>query len=185
MKRLAAFVVASLTAFAAMAGPASANLITIIGSTATIDCAPSCAAFTGAGGGGTGPTGAGILSNTLADLYDGTPSSSAHEADRLSILITGSTGHFTSADGTQSADTPADFIFNTLAEYVVLKVGQFDVFLKNTSGGLLTIDYTSSQALGLSHFTEFGQVPIPGAVWLMVSGLAGLGFAGRKKKAGA
>ena len=183
MKRVLAIAAVGFAAFAAFAGSASANIITITGTTATIDCAPSCQAFTGSGGGGTGPTGAGILSSTIADFYDGTPSSSAFEADRLSILITGSTGLFSAIDATQSPDTPANFNFSTLAEYVVLKVGQYDVFLKNISGGLLTINYVSSPGFGLSHFTEFGQVPIPGAIWLMAAGLAGFGFAGRVKKA--
>ena len=105
------------------------------------------------------------------------------EADRLSILIVGSTGYFSSANGTRSPDTPDDLVFSTIAEYVVLKIGQYDVFLKNTSGGLLTISYVSTKKLGLSHFTEFGQVPVPGAVWLMVAGLMGFGFAGRVGKA--
>lgn len=33
------------------------------------------------------------------------------------------------------------------------------------------------------YFLDAPEVPIPGAIWLMGAGLAGLGFAGRKKKA--
>ena len=39
---------------------------------------------------------------------------------------------------------------------------------------------------GLSHFTLYGvpsEVPLPAAGWLMLAGLGGLGFAGRKKAA--
>jgi hypothetical protein len=167
---------------------ASANLITIDDGLGTIDCTASCEAFTGAGGNGAEPTGAGVLSGLLADYYDGTPSNEAKEAERLSILVSGSTGLFSASDATKTAGNSGSMSFSTLAEYVVLKIGNVAVFLKNTSGGLLTIDYTSfpGAGSGLSHYTEFGQVsqvPLPAAAWLMIAGLSGLGFAGRRKAA--
>lgn len=169
-------------------GVANANVITIDDGLGTIECTASCEAFTGAGGNGAEPTGAGTLSSLFADYYDGTPSSEAAEANRLSILISGSTGLFSGSDGDRTVGNSGSMSFSTLAEYVVLKIGQVAVFVKNTSGGELTIDYTSfpGAGSGLSHYTEFGEVPevpLPAAAWLMIAGLGGLGFAGRSKKA--
>lgn len=163
---------------------ASANVITVGGGTATVTCTPNCEAFTGGSPNAQGdPTTAGALSNSVADLYDGVPSNEADEAEKLSILI-GSPGLFTSSDGDKTE--PPVNPFSTFAEYVVLKLANTRVYLKNTSGGELTIWYNQnndSKAGGLSHTTEFGNVvPVPGALWMMGAGLAGLGFAGRKKK---
>lgn len=80
--------------------------------------------------------------------------------------------------------------FSTVAAWIGLKLGAGTFFLQNTSGPvtlLITFLKASGPAGaggGFSHYTEFGNaVPIPGAIWLMGAGLAGLGFANRKKKA--
>ncbi len=182
------FVSAFFAVAALSFGAANANVITIDDGLGTIECTASCEAFTGAGGDGAQPTGAGVLSSTLADYYDGTPSSESAEANRLSILATGSTGLVAGTDGTRTVGNSGSMSFSTLAEYVVLKIGQVAIFVKNTSGGSLTIDYTSfpGAGSGLSHYTEFGgvsDVPLPAAAWLMIAGIGGLGFAGRKKAA--
>lgn len=166
---------------------AAANVIMITGGAGSLTCngalAAQCQGFTGAGSPGE-PTGFGILSNTAVDEYDGTPSSKAHEAARLNILAGTS---FTAADAVRTAGTSGDMNFATLALYVVMKIGNDAIFIKNTSGGLLTINYDSfpGQGSGLSHYTEFGAppIPIPAAAWLMVAGLAGLGFAAGRRKA--
>ena len=186
MKKLVSLAVAG--AVALFAGNASAAPITVADTTATIDCTTSCEAFTfGASGGlGTEPDGMGTLSDSLAWWYAGEPSNENAEADRLSILISGATGVFSGSDGTRSVGSGGSQVLTTMAEYIVLKLGNVAVFIKNTSGGLLEIDYSQAEGLGLSHYTEFGEVsdiPLPAAIWLMGAGLAGLGFAGRKKKA--
>lgn len=166
-----------------LAQPAFANTITVGGGAGTVSCTPDCEAFTGGNPDTDGdPTTAGVLSNSTADLYDGVPSNEADEAEKLSILI-GSPGLFTGADGVKSATNPSPS-FSTLAEYVVFKLGNMRIYVKNTSGGELMITYAegSGEGLGLSHYTEFGEIPIPGAIWLMGAGLAGLGFASRRKK---
>ena len=74
---------------------------------------------------------------------------------------------------------------------VALKLGEGTFFLKNTAGPVtLTITYLKATGPdgaggGLSNITEFGgnEIPVPGAIWLMGAGLAGLGFARRKKTA--
>jgi len=184
MKRLFSIVAAGAAAIASTFGIASANVITVAGSTATITCTASCEAFTfGAPALGAEPNELGILSGSDAWYYDGTPSSESDEATRLNTLAGTS---FSMADATRD-ETPATS-FSTLAAYVVLKLGNVGVYLKNTSGGMLNISYVSAPSLGLSHYTEFGdvevpEVPIPGAIWIMGMGLAGLGAARRKKKA--
>jgi hypothetical protein len=174
-----------LAAGAALAAaPALANVITVTGTTATVTCTPSCEAFTGAGGSttgppGTGPTGLGTLSSTDAHLYTGNPAGEANEAARLNTLAGTS---FLGTDATRT-DPPPALPFSTLALYIVLKVGDAAIYLKNTSGGLLSIDYAGAPGLGLSHVTEFGVIPLPAAFWLMGAGLAGLSFAAPRKKA--
>lgn len=176
-------------------GAASANVIQIADNSGTITCSggvdPACLAFAfGASGGlGTEPDGAGTLidgnpNTEVAWYYDGVPSSESHEASRLNILSGGATS-FTMADAVR--DNAPSMSFSTLAEYVVLKLGNMAVFIKNNTGGELMISLSNlAMSFGLSHVTEFGQVsdiPIPGAIWLMIAGIAGLGAAGRKKKA--
>lgn len=178
-----------LFAAATFAGAAHANTIAVAGG-GSLTCngaaIGACQAFTGAGGGGAGPTGVGVLSSVSATDYDGTPSSEGDEAARLNTL-TGTTS-FTAANATRVAGGGGSLTFTTLAEYIVMKLGQDAIFVKNTSGGALQIVYTSAQARGLSHYTEFGAsnaVPLPGAAWLMIAGVAGLAGAQRRKKAGA
>lgn len=167
------------------AQPAFANVITITGGAGTVTCTASCEAFTGAGSPGE-PTGLGVLSSTAADEYDGTPANPADEAARLNTLAGTSfvAGDATVIAGSSASGGNPDDSFVTLALFIVMKIGNMEIFIKNTSGGALTIDYDSFEGAGsgLSHYTEFGQVPLPGAMWLMGAGLAGLGFAARRKK---
>ncbi len=172
-----------------MALPAAATVITIGTSSAVIECAVSCQGFIGAGGldadtnpsSAVDPTGLGVLSDDKAQLYDGAPSSIGDEGADLAALIG-------SAAGAGVRTTPGDsVVFNSAAQYFAFKLGNTVVYIKNTSGAAQ--DYVflqnGAQGLGLSHVTAFGSVapvPLPAAVWLMGAGLAGLGFASRKKK---
>lgn len=171
--------------------PAAANTITINGGAGSFTCngaaVGACQAFIGAGSPGD-PTGLGALSPSFADEYDGTPSNPVNEAARLNTLagtsFAGAGGAF---DGQQFAGGGGDLTFDSLALWVVMKIGNDAVFIKNTSGGLLTIAYDSfaGQGSGLSHYSEYGAqqvVPLPAAIWLMGAGIAGVGFAGRRKK---
>lgn len=175
--------VVSMLGFAV--APASATVITIGTTGATLTCSVSCEAFSGAGGldidpgppDVVDPTGAGTA-GTLAQLYRGEPSSPSDEGSRLATLVGSPVGA-----GVQSGSNP-DPVFDSSASYLVLKIGRNDIFIINTSGGSQTYTYAqnNSTGLGLSHYTEFGgsEVPLPAAVWLMAAGLAGLGFAGRR-----
>lgn len=177
-----------ITAIAAglfLTGAAQANTITVAGG-GSLTCngaaIGACQAFTGAGGSANGgePTGLGVLSSANADTYTGTPSSEANEAARLNTLA-GTT--FAGTDGVRTNGGGGGLTFSTLRDYLVLRLGNDAVFVQNTSGGALNIVYTSSQARGLSHFTEFGAgnvVPLPGAAWLMIAGVAGLVGAQRR-----
>jgi hypothetical protein len=173
----------SALAMSALAAPAFANVINIGTTGATITCSVSCQGFIGAGGLDSDPpppafnepTGPGTLSNTSAQLYSGQPADEASEETRLETLVGGDVpGPGVKTEG--SGD-----MFDSDALYIVFKIGAHAVFIKNTSGGSQTYTYSGVEGLGLSHITEF--IPIPAAVWLMGAGLAGLGFASRRKRA--
>lgn len=180
---------AALVALAAQ--PAFASTLTIGGGVATVSCTPSCNGIIGGSVtsspslGVTGGT-AGSLSGTAASLYDFSPSDAANEAKALNILAG---TNFTSGVQTDMGGV-ASATFSTVASWISLKIGNSHFFLNNTAGPV-TLFITYLQAAGkagagagLSHITEFGnEVPIPGAIWLMGAGLAGLGAAGRRKKA--
>lgn len=177
-------------AFFAMAAPAFANAITVGGGIASVDCSPSCAGITGGSitstsqGMATGTPG--TLDGSNADLYSISPNDPATEAAALNVLAGTSftTGVQTDAGGVNT------LTFSTTAAWIMLKLGAGTFFLQNTAGPVtLFITYLKASGPagaggGFSHYTEFGNaIPIPGALWLMGAGLAGLGFANRRKKA--
>jgi hypothetical protein len=193
MKKILITALSGAMAFAASIGFASANTITINGGLGTLTCngadAGACEAIFGGSLVVTNPgnqvTGGslGSLSATMADAYDSGNASEANEATAFNTLAGTS---FLEADATKTDGDPSPS-FTTLSEYFLLKIGNMTVFLKNTSGGALDVDYSEAKGMGagLSHYTEFGEVPeipIPGAIWLMGIGLAGLGAARRKSK---
>lgn len=178
--------VVGVVAIGFMTAQAAAAVINIGTTGATVTCSVSCQGFTGAGGAdattappsGVNPTGVGTLSDTLAQLYNGQPADETDEGLRLSTLVGSDVGPGTKYD-------PPSNPFDSSAEYIVLKIGPYAVFIKNTSGGSQTYTYSDARMLGLSHYTEFGDavIPLPAAAWLMLAGLGGLGFASRRKKA--
>lgn len=78
-------------------------------------------------------------------------------------------------------------------EYVVLKAGNsFALFYwdMNPLVGMFIFDVYDYIDAGLSHISFYGgdytppnEVPLPAAAWLVIAGLGGLGFAGRRKAA--
>jgi len=179
--------IAGACALGMLASSAMAGVITIGTTGATITCSVACEGFSGAGGldidpaapDTIDPTGLGTL-GSVAQLYNGSPANEAAEGARLSTLVGASVGAGTKFD-------PPGNPFDSLALYIVLKIGAHDIFIKNTSGGSQTYTYALNGAtgVGLSHYTTFGEVeiPLPAAAWLMIAGIGGLGFASRKKKA--
>lgn len=179
--------------------PAHANVVTIGPSTAQIACQDTddltidCVGMTGGSltvvmNETTGGT-AGSLDNSspfTADLYDPGKDSEANEIAALNVLAGTS---YVEGDAVRTdAGGVSALSFSSLAEWVIIKMGAGTVFIKNVSPGIMALNIDFSQlgsAGGISHYTEvgFSQVPVPGAIWLMGAGLAGLGFAGRKKKA--
>jgi hypothetical protein len=185
IKSLAALAAFGMSAF----GVANANLITIEGGLGTITCTPDCTAFTlGAPALGDEPNAAGTLSSTNAWFYDGQPASENAEAVRLNTLL-GAPGTFSGADGVKTNGTGGDMTFDLNAAFAMIKIGNVSVFI--ATAGVLTnvvVDSFAGAGSGVSHFTAFGEfdgneVPLPAAGWLMLAGAAGLGFAGRRRKA--
>lgn len=177
--------------------PAAAATVIVIGSSnASITCSISCQGFTGAGGldadpgapDVVDPTGIGTLSGMKAQLYNGTPNDAPSQRARLDILDDGLGNLSVSCTGfcvdpSGQLDGNGEFVSSAL--FLVLKLGNNNVFIKNTSGGAQTYTYVSDSGLGFSGYREFAgtEVPIPAAVWLMLAGVAGLSFAGRRKSA--
>lgn len=183
---------AAVASLMALAAPAFANTLTIGGGIATVTCTPSCAGIIGGSvtsAPSQGVTGGslGSLSATAAALYNYNPSNPATEADALNVLAgtNFATGVRTDAGGVNT------LTFSTVAQWIGLKLGAGTFFLQNTSGPVtLFITYLKSAGRagaggGFSHYTEFGSnpIPVPGAIWLMGAGLAGLALTKRKKKA--
>ncbi len=179
-------------ALMALATPAFASTLTIGGGVASVTCTPSCAGIVGGSVtytpslGVTGGT-AGSLSGAAASLYDFTPSNAANEAAALNVLAgtNFSSGVQTDMGGASSVT------FSTVAQWIGLKIGNSHFFLQNTAGPVtLFISYLKASGragagAGLSHITEFAnEVPVPGALWLMAAGVAGIGFSARRKKRG-
>lgn len=186
---------AMAAAFGLCALPAAAATVIVIGtSSATITCSVSCQGFVGAGGldddpgapDVVDPTGIGTLSSVKAQLYNGAPNDANSQRARLDTLDDGLSNFSVSCSGfcvDPSGQLDGNGQFVSSALYIVLKLGNNNVFIKNTSGGAQTYSYVEAPSLGFSGYREFGgEIPVPAAVWLMVAGLAGLGFAGRMKK---
>ncbi|MEZ5920138.1 MAG: hypothetical protein R3C60_02180 [Parvularculaceae bacterium] len=177
--KLAGILASGLVAFTASATSASANVITIGGTAATITCMPDCQAIVGGSitdQNGPGLTGTpGSLSSMAANLYSFSPSNDVEEALALNAL-----GGTNFSSGAQTNTGSANnFSFSSAATWVALKIGNLHFVVFNPTSGSISYSYAKNgaKAGGLSHYTEFGQVvPVPASIWLMVSALAGLGF---------
>lgn len=71
--------------------------------------------------------------------------------------------------------------------FIAIKAGSDYLVYELTEGELSgSIDISNIDEMAISHvsFYDTGtpEIPIPAAIWLMGAGLAGLGFAGRRKK---
>lgn len=93
---------------------------------------------------------------------------------------------WTGVAGTTDAGGAGTFtIAGTVAKYILFKVGLNPNYalLRNDSGGALWIDFAQiGQGAGLSHFAEFGVVPLPATLPLFLAGLLGLGFLARRRR---
>ena len=192
--------IAGVVMAAAIVAPASAAIISVkdgADTVATVTCtapgvsSPECQGVSGSPIGSLGAE---------AQAYAVSPSDPENEADFLNDLIgtmftTGIRTDFGLADDTQDGEQDGDileFTFTTTAEYFALKLGNSTTFFKNLAG-LVTLtvffdraDGRDGAGFGLSHITEFGgpsEIPLPAAAWLMLAGVAGLGFASRRKAA--
>ncbi len=135
-----------------------------------------------------GLSSAGTLSSTNADVYDIGANNEENEITALNVLAGTS---FVVADADKTNSPPADmgtttqWTIDTLAAWVIIKIGAGHLFIENDTGGALSIVFSGiGTAGGVSHYTEVGGtvIPIPGAIWLMIAGLAGLGGLSTKSK---
>lgn len=150
------FGVAAAAAVVTAHAPAGATIITINGTTnAQIECVsesnpgldPACRAFSGGAPNGIGhgvgdPTTTGGL-GLAADLYDGEPAGDQFELAQINILAGAS---FTLADFNKGPDDPG--AFKSSAEYILFKLSNTAVWIRNFNGGALMLTYTDSTCRG-------------------------------------
>ncbi|MEX0853752.1 MAG: VPLPA-CTERM sorting domain-containing protein [Bauldia sp.] len=137
----------------------------------------------------------------LATGFGLSPSSEGDTATAFNTVLDPD-GTFTAADVLRynlvdGVDDKEDFTFDIYTLYFSLKVGSITAFFQNTSGGALQIHYTQSTATGnkgqgLSHYDQIGdrfsevlppsEVPLPAALPLLGSALAGAGLLGWRKR---
>lgn len=123
--------------------------------------------------------GTGSTSTTTAGQFNGNPATAVATAGRLNALAG------TSFAGTGGAFDGADrgnaLTFTSIAQWLVLRIANDNYFIKNSSGA--GVNVTLANVNGLNQIREFGQVPLPAAAWMMLAGIAGLGFARRRRAA--
>ena len=80
-------------------------------------------------------------------------------------------------------------VWNGLYEYVIIKQGSYgsgfaDLYKYSATGtDLVNLDkYYSDGEFKISHISGYNAIPIPGAVWLLGSGLGALLVARRRRK---
>ncbi len=134
------------------------------------------------------------LATQNGQLFNLPSNNTAGELAFVNANLLAGDGPFSSGVTTElgSGDDGEDFTFSSIAKYIVVKVGggtnALDTgLLVNLSGGRLFFRFDMvTPGNGLSHYTEYGvasQIPLPAAGWLLLTGLAGLGFAAKRRKA--
>lgn len=105
------------------------------------------------------------------------------EANALNNLL-GLTGNlaYTSSDATRENNGTSPFDFTGM--FVALKFGSKTGYLFNSANVAQTVTFSGNPAGGLSHKTNFGElpspVPLPAAAWMLLAALGGL-YATRRR----
>jgi len=94
----------------------------------------------------------------------------------LTSVATTITGGALTLLGRNGNPTQTDISIDAL--YFALKIGTDTAFFENNSGHPITLSYSGT---GLGEVEEFAAVPIPPAMLLLASGVAGLGLLARRR----
>jgi hypothetical protein len=94
----------------------------------------------------------------------------------LTSVATTITGGTVSLGARNGSPNPADISIDAL--YFALKIGTDTAFFENNSGHPITISFAGTE---LGEVDEFAAVPIPPAMLLFASGVAGLGLLARRR----
>ena len=94
----------------------------------------------------------------------------------LTSVATTITGGALTLLGRNGSPIPTDISIDAL--YFALKIGTDTAFFENNSGHPITLSYAGT---GLGEVEEFAAVPIPPAMLLLASGVAGLGLLARRR----
>ncbi|MFN3262937.1 MAG: VPLPA-CTERM sorting domain-containing protein [Pikeienuella sp.] len=186
MIRVSTSLAAALFAAGAFAPPASAAPLTFYddaaletGAQFTLDCA-GCEALIAEFG---------VYDPVKGQMFTVSPPNDANEAAFVSAN-TLPLETFVGADKTDMGGVES-VTFSSMAAYILFKIGGGQdmsvALIRNISGGEIDITFTKlAGSNGLSHINEFGTstaVPLPAAGWLLLTGLAGLGFAAKRRRA--
>ncbi len=137
------------------------------------------------------------------NLFSGDASPAAHGGkDELGIATIVTNALYilvkTGGGGTGDATAPAATGTKDKGAKAADKPKLATAIIRNLTGGSLTLTFAAAvNGAGLSHYSFFGtttpnavidpdpvaQVPLPAAGWLLLTSLAGLGFAAKRRKA--
>ncbi|MFN3262938.1 MAG: VPLPA-CTERM sorting domain-containing protein [Pikeienuella sp.] len=132
-----------------------------------------------------------------ANLFSGDAALAAHGGkDELGVATIVTNALYvlvkTGGGGTGDAAAPATTGKKDKSAKAPDKTKLATAIIRNLTGGSLTLTFAAAaNGTGLSHYSFFGtatpdpvaQVPLPAAGWLLLAGLAGLGFAAKRRRA--
>ena len=135
------------------------------------------------------PAPVGSLTNATGFPFAGNPT---EEAQLLASIVGVPLTTFTPG---VKIDDPGN-LFDITAQFFAIKQSQWIAYFFNATGGEITLNISGAGEGGISHITALSgavpgvfqapAVPVPAAVWLFGSGLAGLGllkWRGKTRKA--
>ncbi|RKF12435.1 VPLPA-CTERM sorting domain-containing protein [Roseovarius spongiae] len=164
---------ATITFYDDPAGPADKR--------GTLTCSVACSALFSTPG---------TYNTTVGGVFTVHPPNETTQTNFVNANLKAGDSSFLVADADKTEPAPSSF--STDALYILLKIGGGhtlnSLLVRNDSGaGGLELSWDGESASGLSHYTEFGELPIttiplPAGGLLLLTALGGLGIAARRRR---